>query len=95
MRTCAAGDGLQPRTQGFSDRSSSGCLWIAPVTCGLRKDKCTLPAVIFGYLDMFCDHNRVPKRSTAHCDTMILWPRVVWHPVGLAEPDHAPAGGSP
>ena len=45
--------------QGFSERGS-GCLRIAPVTCGFRDCKRALSVVFFGCLDVFCDH-KVPK----------------------------------
>lgn len=45
----------EPRTYRFSDRGS-GCLWIVPVTYGFRDGERSLSAVVFGYLDVFCDH---------------------------------------
>jgi hypothetical protein len=61
-----------------------------PITCGFRDCKRSLSAVIFGYLDGFCDH-KVSKRSTAQRDqrpiTCTLG--VVGNPVD-SEPDHTP-----
>ena len=56
-------EGAASQNQGFSDHGR-GCSWIAPVSCRFRSYKRSLSAVIFGYLDVFCDH-KVGKRSTA------------------------------
>jgi len=75
-----------PQTYRFSDRSC-GCLWITPITCGFRDCKRSSSVVIFGYLDVFCDH-KVSKRSTAHCDQLRSWTLgLVWHLVDLAQHD--------
>jgi hypothetical protein len=44
-----------------------GCSWIALITRCFRNCKGSSSAVIFDYLDMFCDH-KVSKRPTAQRD---------------------------
>ena len=52
---------VEPRIQGFWD-GSCGYSSIAPITCGFRNRNRASSAVIFGCLDVFCDH-KVSKRS--------------------------------
>jgi hypothetical protein len=52
-----------PRTYRFSDRRC-GYSWIALITCGFRVCERSLFVVVFGYLEVFCDH-KVSKRTTA------------------------------
>jgi hypothetical protein len=82
--------GIEPRTQGFSDRRC-GCSWIALITCGFRDCKRSLSVVVFGYLEVFCDH-KVSNDQPLNGPLTILdaGGRVVFRRSGLARPHGSP-----
>jgi hypothetical protein len=61
---------------------------------GFRDRERSSPAIIFGYLDMFCDH-KVSKAITGQHDCRSCMLVLVWRPVDLAQPNHTPARGQP
>jgi hypothetical protein len=65
------------------------------ITCAFRNYKRSSSAVIFGYLDVFCDH-KMSKRSAARWITDALGRRGSWGiPWTVTQPDHIPARVSP